>query len=138
MSTGSTSTPRSVSWGDDMQKVVTINLNCNAYQIDESGYAALVAYLESADRSLKDNPDRAEIVADLEQAIADKCRAYLGVHKTVVTALEVDQIIRDMGPVDAADGAAAGSGENSAGGAAAGTSARPGAPRRLYLIHEGA
>ena len=36
-----------------MQKVVTINLNDNAYQIDESGYAALVAYLEGADRSLK-------------------------------------------------------------------------------------
>jgi|SRR5450759_1175061 hypothetical protein len=27
-----------------MQKVITINLNGNAYQIDESGYAALVAY----------------------------------------------------------------------------------------------
>src|SRR4051812_35868661 len=138
MTTGSTSTPPSASWDDDMQKVVTINLNGNAYQIEESGHAALVAYLEGADRSLKDNPDRAEIVADLEQAIADKCRAYLGAHKSVVTASEVDQIIRDMGPVDAADGSAAGSGENNAGGAAADANTRSGAPRRLYLIHEGA
>ena len=69
-----------------MQKVVTINLNGNAYQIDDAGYAALVAYLEGADVSLKDNPDRAEIVADLEQAIADKCQGFLGPHKTVVTA----------------------------------------------------
>ena len=83
-----------------MQKVITINLNGNAYQIDEAGYAALVAYLEGAERSLKDNPDRAEILADLEQAIADKCRRFLGPHKTVVTAAEVDQIIREMGPVD--------------------------------------
>ena len=127
-----------------MQKVITINLNGNAYQIDEGGYAALVAYLEGAGRSLKDNPDLAEIIADLEQAIADKCRGFLGPHKTVVTADEVDQIIREMGPVDGASGAdpqsAAGddarSGDASAAGAA--TGAGRGAPRRLYLIHEGA
>ena len=84
-----------------MQKVIAINLNGNAFQIDESGYAALVAYLESADRQLRDNPDRAEIVADLEQAIADKCAGFLGPHKSVVTTAEVDRIIRDMGRIPA-------------------------------------
>jgi phage shock protein PspC (stress-responsive transcriptional regulator) len=121
-----------------MQKVITINLNGNAYQIDETGYAALVAYLEGAERQLKENPDRAEIVADLEQAIADKCRGFLGPHKTVVSAAEVDQIIREMGPVDGAGGAEA---HGEAGGANRKTSvadAGAGAPRRLYLIHEGA
>ena len=120
-----------------MQKVITINLNGNAYQIDESGYAALVAYLEGAERQLEDNPDRAEIVADLEQAIADKCRGFLGPHKTVVTAAEVDRIIREMGPVDGG-GDAKGHGE--AGGAARKTTAAasPGAPKRLYVIHDGA
>jgi phage shock protein PspC (stress-responsive transcriptional regulator) len=117
-----------------MQKVITINLNGNAYQIDEGGYAALIAYLEGAGRSLKDNPDLAEIIADLEQAIADKCRGFLGPHKTVVTAAEVEQIIREMGPVDGADASGAGA---SAAGAGAGAAGR-GAPRRLYLIHEGA
>jgi phage shock protein PspC (stress-responsive transcriptional regulator) len=119
-----------------MQKVVTINLNGNAYQVDEGGYAALVAYLEGADRLLKDNPDRDEIVADLEQAIADKARGYLGPHKAVVTAAEVDAIIRDMGPVDAPAGAA--SSQGAAGGAAADASPWKGPPRRLYVIHEGA
>ena len=42
-----------------MQKVITINLNGNAYQLDERGYAALLAYLETAERQLADNPDRA-------------------------------------------------------------------------------
>ena len=122
-----------------MQKVITINLNGNAYQIDESGHAALVAYLEGADRQLKENPDRAEIVADLEQAIADKCRGFLGPHKTVVSAAEVDQIIREMGPVDAAHGADAhteAEGTNRRASSDGGSSAA--APRRLYLIHEGA
>ena len=121
-----------------MQKVVTINLNGNAYQIDESGYAALVAYLEAADRSLKDNPDRAEIVADLEQAIADKCRGVLGPHKAVVTAVEIDQIIREMGPVDASAGADASAGQNAPRPDSTASGAGAGAPRRLYLIHDGA
>src|SRR4030095_4052904 len=81
-----------------MQKVISINLNGNAYQLDERGYEVLLAYLEHAGRQLAGNPDRAEIVADLEQAIADKCVRVLGAHKSVVTAAEVDQIIKEMGP----------------------------------------
>jgi len=84
-----------------MQKVITINLNGNAYQIEETGYGALVGYLDGAQRQLRDNPDRMEIVADLEQAIADKCARYLNPQKTVVAAREVDDIIREMGPVEA-------------------------------------
>src|SRR6266849_3437434 len=83
-----------------MQRVVSINLNGNAYQLDENAYNALFAYLDTAEAQLKDNPDRAEIIADLEQAIAEKCSTYLGPHKTVVTAAEVDRIIAQMGPVD--------------------------------------
>lgn len=120
-----------------MQKVITINLNGNAYQIDETGYTALVAYLEGAARQLKDNPDRAEIVADLEQAIADKCRGFLGPHKTVVAAGEVDQIIREMGPVDDASGAEVHAGADNANRRAA-SDAGSDTQRRLYLLHDGA
>lgn len=84
-----------------MQKVITINLNGNAYQLDETGYEALRGYLAVAERALAGNPDRAEIMVDLEQAIADKCRAFLGPHKSVVTAGEVEQIVREMGPIEA-------------------------------------
>jgi len=112
-----------------MEKVVTINLNGNAYQIEERGYLALVGYLEGAQRQLKDNPDRQEIIADLEQAIAEKCLRFLASRKTVVSAAEVDQIIAEMGPVDpAVDSTGAGS--------QAGPDA--GAPRRLYRIADGA
>jgi phage shock protein PspC (stress-responsive transcriptional regulator) len=120
-----------------MQKVITINLNGNGFQIDESGYAALVAYLDGADRQLRDNPDRAEIIADLEQAIADKCRRFLGPHKTVVAAAEVDQIIREMGPVDGTGGTQP-SGDPGADRKSGDARTGSGAPRRLYLIHEGA
>ena len=82
-----------------MQKVVTINLNGRAYQLDENGYDALRAYLDRADAQLKDNPDRAEIIADLEQAIADKCRRYFTATKTVVDAGEIATVLEEMGPV---------------------------------------
>jgi phage shock protein PspC (stress-responsive transcriptional regulator) len=119
-----------------MQRVVTINLNGNAYQVDERGYDALVAYLAHADQQLAGNPDRAEILADLEQAIADKCLKFLGPRKTVVTAAEVDQIVSEMGPVE---GAPANAGAGAPGGASTTDGARPqGAPRRLYRITDGA
>jgi phage shock protein PspC (stress-responsive transcriptional regulator) len=116
-----------------MQKVISINLNGHAYQVDEPGYDALRDYLDGAERALAGNPDRREIVADLEQAIADKCRQVLGPHKSVVAAAEVEQIIREMGPI-----------ETPAGGTdEAGTRREPAAdgaprPRRLFRITDGA
>ena len=117
-----------------MQKVISINLNGNAYQLDESAYEMLREYLACAERQLSDNPDKAEIMADLEQAIADKCQAYLGPHKTVVAADEINRIVAEMGPVDTAPGDAPHTGSGSGG-----DSARDGAPpRRLYRIIDGA
>jgi phage shock protein PspC (stress-responsive transcriptional regulator) len=120
-----------------MRKVTTINLNNNAYQIDEDGFEALRQYLEEAERALTSNPDRAEIMADLEQAIADKCRHSLGAYKTVVSAEEIGRILKEMGPVVSNEQDAAGG----AGGphAAAGSAAHGPAPRtrRLYRVLEG-
>ena len=119
-----------------MQKVVGINLNGNAYQLEEPGYEALRAYLERAESRLQTNPDRAEIMADLEQAIAEKCGRYLGPSKTVVTAIEIETIIGEMGPVESPEAAA------EAGAAAGADAEKPGAaksaPKRLYQIREGA
>ena len=114
-----------------MQKVITINLNGNAYQLEETAYGLLRVYLDGAGLQLKDNPDKAEIVSDLEQAIADKCNRVLGAQKTVVTTAEVTQIIEEMGPVEGAPGEPTSEKQE-----------RPrsdaGAPKRLYQIREGA
>lgn len=120
-----------------MQKVIGINLNGRVYHVEEGGYDALRAYLDRAAERLKDNPDRDEIVADLEQAVAEKCGRYLGPHKTAVTVREIEQILGEMGPVhDPAEDAASrpGARDDTAGaGATAGE-----APKRLYQIQEGA
>jgi phage shock protein PspC (stress-responsive transcriptional regulator) len=125
-----------------MQKVITVSLNGNAYQLDEDAYALLSQYLEQSGRALQTNPDRPEIIADLEQAIGEKCARYLGPHKTVVTGPELAQVVAEMGPVDgdpgtttespgAANGTSAGAQAGSGGawssGAATGSGASPGA-----------
>ena len=119
-----------------MQKVVALNLNGHAYHVEEPGYDALVAYLDRAGTTLATNPDRAEILADLEQAIAEKCDRLLGAHKTVVAAAEIDRILAEMGPVDtgAAEGTAA---AKDADGKTAPKDGTAG-PKRLYRIREGA
>ncbi len=119
-----------------MNKVISINLNGNAYQLEEGGFEALRAYLDTASRRLEGNPDKAEIMADIEQAIADKFRSLLGVNKTVVVTKEVEAIIAEMGTVEDSSGSPetpqAGAAAQPAGSAqatdsAAGAGAAPGA-----------
>jgi len=111
-----------------MNKVTTINLNGRAYQMEEAGYEALRKYLDQAAAKLKDNPDKTEIMADFEQAVADKCDAHLSARKNVVTAAEIEEIIKAMGPVD--------SGESEGVRYTAPASSEP-APKRLYRIIDG-
>lgn len=87
-----------------MQKVVHASLHGNGFTIEEEGYEALRAYLDRAAGQLSADPDREEILGDLEQAIADKCARYLAPHKSVVTAVEMRQVLDEMGPVGAPDG----------------------------------
>lgn len=107
-----------------MNKVVSINLNGNAFQLEEQAFASLSAYLEQAGAKLADNPDQAEIMADIEQAIADKLVRFLSPHKSVVTSEEAETVIAEMGPVDGeAEQPAAKSAQNG--------------PKRLYRITDG-
>jgi phage shock protein PspC (stress-responsive transcriptional regulator) len=81
-----------------MQRVVSINLNGNAYQLEENGYNALFAYLDAVETSLKDSPDRADKLAELERVIAEKCQTFLGPAKTVITSTEIDRMLSELGP----------------------------------------
>jgi phage shock protein PspC (stress-responsive transcriptional regulator) len=125
-----------------MNKVITINLNGTAYQLEEGGYDVLRAYLETATARLQGNPDRDEILSDIERAIAEKFRALLASHKTVVVTKEVAVVVAEMGPIEADPGATADTGAGGANGpGGTGEKQAPGPggiPRRLYRIHEGA
>ena len=110
-----------------MRRVITISLNGNAYQLEEDALELLTAYLDEAGRVLADDPDRQEIIADLEQAIADKCGRFLGAHKGVLSRTEVAQVIDEMGPVGGAGGGEPKAAGASAAGGASGDGANAGA-----------
>ncbi len=127
-----------------MNKVITINLGGTAYQLEETGYDALRAYLEAAGERLRHNPDREEILSDIEASIGEKFRGRLNAHKNVVTAAEVAAVLAEMGPIEddmAAGDRAAGAAREAkpdreeprtAGGGGAGP------VKRLYRIYDGA
>jgi phage shock protein PspC (stress-responsive transcriptional regulator) len=119
-----------------MNTVIIINLNGNAFHLEEPGYQSLRAYLERAQAQLKDNPDKAEIMADLEQAIADKCAHFLRPHKNVLSAAEIEAVLKEMGPVQT-DGAQSGAPADDQPRAAPQNGSGP-ALKRLYQIREGA
>lgn len=83
-----------------MNTVTTINLGGKAYQLEEKGYTLLATYLAEATSALEGNPDKEEIIADFEIAVAEKCSRYLSDAKNVVTASEIETIIKEMGPVE--------------------------------------
>ena len=121
-----------------MNKVITIHLAGRAFQLEEPGYDALRRYLDAAAAALENNPDKDEIIGDLEAAMAEKCQAYLGAHKEVVVAREVEQMIIEMGPVKTDT-----SGETANPESAAETNRKnkerdAAAPKKLYQIREGA
>jgi len=129
-----------------MRQVVTVSLNGRAYQLEDDAHEALAAYLDSAARALKGNPDYDEIVADLEQAIADKCDRHLNAHKTVIVRAEIIAILAEMGPVDsesATGGPGTGPSPHATGSSSSEEPLPPGgsassAHKRLYQISDGA
>jgi phage shock protein PspC (stress-responsive transcriptional regulator) len=113
-----------------MERVVTINLNGNPYQLEEPAYDALRTYLARAEAALLENPDKAEIIRDLEQAIADKCAGFLNPGKSVVSAQEMARILDQMGPVESTSGDSGSDG----GDAHRDEDMRP--RRRLYRVYD--
>lgn len=109
-----------------MKTVMTLSLNGKAFTVEDPGHARLRGYLDEAEKALAQDPDRAEILTDLEQAIGEKCAETLSAHKDVVSAAEIAQILAGMGPVQAAE--------------AQHTASMPSGavPKKLYQIREGA
>jgi phage shock protein PspC (stress-responsive transcriptional regulator) len=83
-----------------MQRIsVTARLNRSTLQFEEAAYGRLAGYLDEAARTLAGNPDQAEILADLEQAIADKCSGRMPSGPGVVTLAELEPTLEEIGSV---------------------------------------
>jgi len=114
-----------------MQRLsITASLNGITLQFDEAAFARLEAYLDDARRTLADNPDQAEILADLEQAVADQCRRRLPPERQVVTLAELEPALEEIGSVQVPD-------DSPVPGPGPGPAPR-GARRQLEQVSEGA
>ncbi len=83
-----------------MNKVTTIHLQGVAFQLEEVAYDTLRTYLDDTAEHLENNPDKAEILADIEQAIADKLATRSTRGRNVLLTTDVDAVIAEIGPVD--------------------------------------
>jgi phage shock protein PspC (stress-responsive transcriptional regulator) len=89
-----------------MQKVIQISLSGHSsmFQLDEDAYSALQSYLDRARARLKRDPDRDEVLRDLEQSIGDKLALTLRSENRIVSRREVDVVLEQVGAVDAGNG----------------------------------
>jgi phage shock protein C len=109
---------------------VTVNLNRSTLQFDEAAYARLEQYLAESASLLEGDPDPQEILNDVEQAIADQCTRRMAASQTIVTLAELDPALDQIGTVQVPGGDTVREPARNTG--------RPGAPRPLRQVSEGA
>lgn len=80
-----------------MNKTVTINLSGVVFHIEEQAYEILKQYLDSIKRYFSQYKDNLEIIADIENRIAEKFSGKLSASKQVITEEDVKELISSMG-----------------------------------------
>lgn len=83
-----------------MQRVITVSLNRNVHHLEEDAHARLESYLARAAQRLEAYPDRAEVMADLEQAVADQCKRRLPAGQSAITLAELAPALDEIGEVE--------------------------------------
>ncbi len=116
-----------------MDKTIGIGLtgHPNRYQLTEDAYDRLTRYLDRAAARLRDDPDHAEVLGDLERSVGDKLATLLGSDDRVVTTADIDAVLEEIGAVETGQDPES---HESAEGAAG---ARQPRKRRLQRIREG-
>jgi phage shock protein PspC (stress-responsive transcriptional regulator) len=85
-----------------MQNIATtVRLNRSVLQFDGAAHARLERYLAESAQLLEGDPDPQEILADLEQAVADQCTRRLPPAQSIVTLAELEPALEEIGSVQA-------------------------------------
>jgi phage shock protein PspC (stress-responsive transcriptional regulator) len=85
--------------------LVSLSGHSEMFKAEQPAFDALQQYLQRAERSLKSDPDRAEVARDLEQSIGEKIKARLASPDQVLTTADIEAVLAQIGPVDAGNGA---------------------------------
>ena len=110
-----------------MHRVIDIHLvgHTSPFRVHEDAFDGLSRYLDQARSRLADDPDRAEVMNDLERSIGAKLTDRLGSDDHILTLEDVRAVLDEVGSVGADDG-----------GSTPAVMDRP-RRRRLYRIQEG-
>lgn len=84
-----------------MQKTTSVSIGGRAFTCDQAAYDVIRKYLERCGRKLGDNPDKDEILSDIERSIADHIKDSL--HDEVVSESLAEKTIKAIGEVDTDD-----------------------------------
>ena len=92
-----------------MQTVIQISLSgySKTFQLEQDAYAAIQAYLDNARSRLRRDPDREEVLRDIEQSIGEKLAQSLRSDNRVITRREMEVVLEEVGAVDTGNGDAA-------------------------------
>ena len=85
-----------------MQRIASlVRLNRSVLQLDDAAHARLEQYLADSESLLEGDPDPQEILADLEQAVADQCTRRMRPGQAVVTLAELEPALEEIGSLQA-------------------------------------
>jgi phage shock protein PspC (stress-responsive transcriptional regulator) len=82
-----------------MKKTISINISGILFHIEEDGYDTLRKYLDAINRHFSSYSDNQEIISDIENRIAEIFLSNLKNNKQVITAENVDNLIKKMGTI---------------------------------------
>ncbi|MFY0673278.1 MAG: DUF2807 domain-containing protein [Bacteroidia bacterium] len=80
-----------------MNKTISINISGLVFNIEEQAFEKLKKYLDSIKTYFKNEEGGSDIIADIEARIAELFQEKLNEDKTVVTEIDVDSIISNLG-----------------------------------------
>lgn len=80
-----------------MKKTLSISLANLNFVLEEDAYLKLSAYLEQIRTFFATNPDKEEIVKDIEYSIADKFTQVLSPAKQVITLEDTEKVMSEIG-----------------------------------------
>jgi len=83
-----------------MKKTILINLNNQSFQLEEAAYEKLAGYLEDIKRHCGAGADAAEVIADIENSMAEKLKSSITPYKEVITLADINSLIEIMGTAE--------------------------------------
>lgn len=85
-----------------MNKTIFISLTGHPrrFELDEAAHERLAGYLERAAARLSDDPDRAEVLGDLERSVGDKLGVVIGSSGRLITTSDIDGVLEAIGAVE--------------------------------------